>query len=806
LKVGVASGSIRRFVVGDPAIQLLDTLAGSTLARAVVGEHLAQPGEVLLDAAARAAFAPSAEVGSTRLDPETGETFTVLDGLVNPPIVPPWEAINVPEDILRPWVLDVVAERYAAGLGAFLTELRPAVVLFMRFGGIAYDSDNDASQILDLLICRVQQLIVTRGGTLLQLMIGDKGSHVYALFGAPVAHENDAHRAAHAALALHAVVRDLGLPPAHIGLSQGILQVGAYGGRTRHTYGALGDEVNVAARLMSAATPGETLISARVQTSLVPAFTYEPRPPLPLKGKAEPLPVFALTGLARRRALRLQEPTYNLPMIGRESVLRQVEGLLQRVRQGQGQVVTIVGEAGIGKSRLVAEVVRLARRYGFPGYGGAGDSLETITPYLAWKPIFQACFDLDPDAPRHRQMRLLKGELQDRVPRRVDALPLLGPLLDLPLEENDFTRTLTSEERQTTLEALLLDLLEQIAGEARDGLLLVIEDVHWLDPLSVALLAVAATLASELPLFILLTYRPFAPFPAALERVMALSHTTHIELPALGHADVEGLVRTKLAQLFPARTGALPAGLVPRLLATTQGNPFFVEELLSFIHDRGINPYDPTALVSLELPDSLHRLVLARIDQLTEREQATLRVASVVGRRFLATWLPGMAPDLGDQRWVNADLDALARLELTAPDVFEQELAYLFRHIVTRDVAYESLPLAVRQRLHEQLAHWLEQQGREPLPLDVLAYHYDRSANEAKRREFLRRAGEYHLAQGNVAASVGHLARLLAVLSPDDARYATTARMVGEAYTGLGAFEQATQVLQMAEAMVRNET
>ncbi len=806
LKVAVAAGPARRFVVGDPAIQILDTLAGATLARVAAGEHLSRPGEVLLDAAAVAALGAVATLGAARTDPTSGVHFHELVALAAAPVLTPWPPVDLPDAVARPWILPIVADRCAAGLDAFLSELRPAVVLFLRFGGIEYDADDHAGLRLDTLIQRVQQLIAARVGTLLQLTIGDKGAYLYAAFGALVAHEDDARRAAQTALAIHAAVVALGFPPVQIGLSQGVLRVGAYGGRTRHTYGALGDEVNLAARLMTAAAPGETLLSGYLQKALGPTFVYEPRPPLALKGKVEPLPVFALTGPARRRAVRLQEPTYTLPMIGRASELAQVEAVLARASQGEGQVLGLIGEAGIGKSRLVAEAVRLAHRRGFSGYGGAAESTGTTTPYLAWKPVVQALLDLDPDAPLRRQVRQIQGELEDRVPERANALPLLGSLLDLPLEENDFTRTLAPVERKGTLEMLLFDLLTQTAREARGGLLLVLEDLHWGDPLTLELLAALAAMAAELPLFILLAYRPWPQAPAPFLRVEALPHFTRLPLASLDREAITDLVRAKLAQLIPARAGALPEGLVPRLFAQTQGNPFYTEELVSYLHDRGINPYDPAALPALELPDSLHRLVLARIDQLTERERATLRVASVIGRIFPATWLPGMVPDLGSQARINTDLDQLTQLDLTALDAQEPELVYLFKHIVTQEVAYASLPHTTQEALHEQLARWLEGQGREPPPLDLLAYHYNHSANQAKRREYLRRAGEAHLAQGNCAAAVASLTALLALLTPDDEEYATTARMVGETYMGLTNYPAAAQALQASADAARNDT
>ncbi|NTU83614.1 MAG: tetratricopeptide repeat protein, partial [Chloroflexales bacterium] len=736
--------------------------------RMAAGEQLARPGDVLLDAPTVAALGPGATLGPACVDPATGERFARLLALDAPPAPAPWEPVELPAATLRPWVLPLVWERHQAGLGAFLTELRPAVALFLRFGGLDFD-DEAAAGWLDALIRRVQAICAELGGTLLQLTLGDKGAFLYASFGALVAHEDDARRAAHAALALHAAAAELGLSGIQIGLSQGTLRCGASGGPTRQTYAALGDEVNLAVRLMSRAAPGETLLSGRVQRALGEAFALEPRPPIPLKGKAEPLPVFALTGIAGRRAVRLQEPAYALPMVGRTRELAAIQACLERAQAGEGQVVVIQAEAGMGKSRLIAEAVRLARRAGCVGYDGAAAASERQTPYLAWRPVVQALLDIDPDAPARRLLRQLAGELEERVPERVAALPLLDLLLERELPETAFTQTLTSQERKGMREALLLDLLVQAAREAGaegSALLLVLEDTHWLDPLGRDLLLRLAQAAADLPLLLVVATRP--ALPQAPDPLAALPHTTTLTLEGLDDGALEGLVRAKLAQLYPARTAALPLGLVATLAARAQGNPFCIEELLSYLHDRGITPDAPGALAGLELPDSLQRLVLARIDQLSERERATLRVASVVGRLFRAAWLPGFAPDLGDLPRVKADLERLARLDLTALDTPEPELTYLFKHVVTQEVAYGGLPQALRARLHGALAAWLEAATPDAPPLDLLAYHYDHSDNLPRRRAYLRRAGEAAAADYANAAAIDYLSRALALTPEED--------------------------------------
>jgi adenylate cyclase len=782
LKVAVASGPARRFVVGDPALQLLDTLAGATVRRMAAGEHLALAGEMLIDHATATALGDAIQVVEWRADAEMGERFAVLvttsderratrddqhrpSSIVHrPSSIAAEERLDT--ETLRPWLLPAVYERHLAGLGDFLTELRPVVALFLRFGGIDYDGDPDGGSKLDTFIRRVQAILARYDGALLQLTIGDKGSYLYAAFGAPVAHEDDARRAAHAALACLALPDELTyLHPLQIGISRGVLRVGTCGSPTRHAYGAMGDEVNLAARLMGRAAPGEALISGRVQSLLAGEFRLEPLEPIPLKGLPEPLPVFHLAGL-RTRDPRLSEPTYALPMVGRQAELATISQKLDLALAGQGQIVGIVAEAGMGKSRLLAEAIRLARRKGLRGYGGACQSYGTNTPYLVWEPVWRAFFDLDAEIPVRRQIRTLEALIADWVPDRMQALPLLSPLLGLPLPENDFTQHLEPQYRKSALEALLLDCLQAAAREAQNdgsGLLFVLEDLHWIDAVSHDLLERVAQTITDLPMLIVLAYRPPELLRLQAPRIEALTHFTRIDLAPLADAEAAQAIRAKLAQLLPERKGAASPALIARVTVKAQGNPFYVEELLNYLRDRGIDPRDIAAIELLDLPSSLHTLILSRIDQLTERERAALKVASVIGRLFRFAWLHSAYPVLGDAALLRANLDALAKLDLTPLDTPEPELAYLFKHIVTQEVAYESLTAQARASLHEQLAAYLEQQAGDEVEryLDLLAFHYERSDNLPKKRAYLRRAGEAAAARFANDAAINYLSRAL---------------------------------------------
>ena len=801
VKVAVAAGPVRRFVVGDPAIQLIDVLAGATLERLATAEHQAERGEVLLDAAAAAALGEQAAIGAWREDEASGERFAVLDGLagpVKPAPWPPFDEISVPAETLRPWLLPPVYERLQAGLGEFLTELRPAVALFLRFGGIDFDNDELAALKLDAYIRWVQRVLQGYNAYMLQLTIGDKGCYLYTAFGAPIAHEDDTMRACMAALDLREPRLEF-VGAVQIGISQGRMRTGAYGAQERRTYGSLGDEVNMAARLMQHAPAGQVLVSQVARRPTGDRFAWEQLPPLQVKGKAQPVNVARLIGLEERRSFRLHEPRYQLPMVGRTAELEMAVGLLERATGGAGQILALSAEAGLGKSRLAAEIVEEARRRGFAVFAGECTSYGTSSSYLVWRSVWRGIFDLDPAAPTAEQVGALPTNLARLDPALLPRLPLLGAVLNLELPDNDLTAALVPKLRKAALETLLVDCLR---ARARQGpLLIVLEDLHWIDPLSDDLLLALGRAAAELSVLLLLAYRPPQIPQLQAPQVSQLSHFRELVLDSLAPTEVARLVRLKLAQRFG--DDAIPEGLAERIDQQALGNPFYVEELLNYLEDRGIDPRQSESVEQLELPPSLHSLILARIDQLSEQQKTLIKVASVIGRLFRASILWGLSPFAARRVALKADLDALSELELTPLDSPDPELTYLFKHVVTQEVAYESLPFATRALLHGQIGEVIEATYPDQIErmLDLLAYHYDRSENTAKRREYLLRAGDAARRDYANAAAIDYYQRALPLL--DGPERIATLLALGKVLELVGRLDEAEVVVR--EGLARAE-
>ncbi len=305
IKVAVVAGGVRRFLVGDPHIQRIEVLAGQLLDELAQGEHQADRGEVLVPASIATQLDARLAIAAWRTDEASGKQFAVVSGLRDATVLAasPWPDLaldSLTEAEARPWLLPPVYEKVRAGKSEFLSELRPAAALFLKFAGIDYDRDDEAAPKLDQFVRWAQAVLTRQGGSLLQLTVGDKGSYLYAAFGVPVAHEDDAARAIAAALELQS-------PPAELpfitrlqtGLAYGQMRAGAYGSATCRTYGALGDRTNLAARLMQIAAGGILCDDAIYQEAKM-RFNFERLPPITVKGKAKSLTVYRLTGERKR--------------------------------------------------------------------------------------------------------------------------------------------------------------------------------------------------------------------------------------------------------------------------------------------------------------------------------------------------------------------------------------------------------------------------------------------------------------------------------------------------------------------------
>ncbi len=424
MKAAIATGPVRRFIVGDPRIQQMDVLAGATLDHMAAGEHQAQQrGEIIITDKVAAHLGDRAHVAEWREEAETGARFAVISGLATPVEPTPWPplpASALTESQVRPFLLPPVYERLRSGEGRFLAELRPAVALFLRFGGLDYDQDAEAGRKLDAYLRWVQTILAHYEGYMFQLTLGDKGCYLYGAFGAPLVHDDDPMRAVAAALELRAPPPDmLAITGIQIGISRGRMRAGAYGGTQRQTYGVIGDEVNIAARLMGIAQPGQIVISQRIADAVAERYILDYVGPVALKGKREPLPVSLVLGRRQPSVYSALGNRFTQPLIGRERELKQAAHLLDTVQAGEGRILRLEGVAGVGKSHLASEIARHAAEQGLRIIWGTCQSTSQGTAYYVWRHMARALFGLTDNRRKHTDHETQTTDDNDPLARQI---------------------------------------------------------------------------------------------------------------------------------------------------------------------------------------------------------------------------------------------------------------------------------------------------------------------------------------------------------------------------------------------------
>ncbi|HSH05281.1 MAG TPA: tetratricopeptide repeat protein [Anaerolineae bacterium] len=774
LKVGIGVGELTSLQVGGVSDRWEYVMAGDPLRQVGLAEKRAERGDIILSPEAEEALA---EAEGVRDDGEED----LLTGQNSLPTV----------EELRLFVPRVVRQWLDQGLRDWLAVLRPMTVLFMGVEGLDYETEGVAEQ-LHQFLRGAQATIYQYGGSINKLMVDDKGTIFLALLGAPPqAHEDDPLRAVQCATDLLAIAAKSQLTLA-VGITTGRVFAGPVGSQQRREYTVMGDAVNLAARLMGVAQKSGGGIRCDFATyrQARQGLQFVSLGAVNLKGKAEAVKLYEPTG---ERVKQLGGTAVG-PLVGRRNEIKQLNKVVTALPTAEkGHVVVIEGEAGIGKSRLMQAMLKRADETKIEPLLGIALSIEQNTPYRAWRELLIAYFGLEERMDLAEKRGRIEAQVRASAARHVARLPLLNDILALEWPESALTQSLDPELRQQNIVILLQALLAVWVRER--PLFLVFEDAHWLDALSWDLLAQVTRhlTVTGTPFLLALVVRPLAEHTvgaSTVERFQQTTEMTHLNLGNMNGAEIGQLVRQKLG----LAEGGLPELVGQLLQERADGNPFFAEELILNLleaggirltfdaHSRGMvcELSDEWETVQQMLPNTVQGLILARIDRLSPERQLALKVAAVIGRTFsyeqLAHTLRVQAEQIVAQ--LDTFLADLMEQDLTVLEVPEPDLMYIFKHIITQEVAYETLLYAQRRSLHRAVAEWYEQMYPTVEALTpyyaLLAYHYQQAENTEAELRYTQLAGQQAEGQYANETAVMHFKRALELaemLADDEKQY-----------------------------------
>jgi len=661
---------------------------------------------------------------------------------------------------------------------------------------------EEVHQIMDGCIRILMDEIHKYEGTINQFT----GDGVMALFGAPVAHEDHAQRACYAALSIQSTLADYGEKlkkdrgidfEMRIGLNSGPVVVGSIGDDLRMDYTAIGDTTNLAARVEQATKPGEIWMSRETRNITRGYFKEESVGEIPLKGKAQPQHLYRLISdlpdMRTRFAVGLAKGVTDL--VGRRPEMEALRSAYERVKGGEAKVVDVVGEAGVGKSRLVYEFQRVL---------GPDETFLTgiCVPYgrnINFLPVIdlvKACLGIAAGMSEEEVgIRIMERAKNSLAP----MVPFYRNLISLKVDDPRFNVLDPEGRKYGTFEAVKNLIL---AMSEEKPLVIFLEDVHWMDKISEEFFTYFSHCIHDHKILMISAYRPEGAPPWAQG-----THYQRLGLETLSFDVSIRLVRNILGGL------PLDPALEKKIVEKTGGNPFFVEEIVRDLLDRGnlVKSGDQyignRPIDQLEIPNTIQGVLAARMDRLSEDLRHTMQVASVIGRDFAFRILKNIM-ELGEELRVH--LTSLVGLEILYEKALYPELEYIFKNVLTQEVAYESLLKQRRQEIHGRIARAIEELYADRLPehYELLAHHYGRSGEVEKAIEYLMLAAEKSNQNKAVQAACVFFRQALRMvesahisLDPDKDRrihqgLASASVDIGDINTALDNYRKAMEVCQ----------
>ncbi len=761
MSVGIHSGIFHFFLVGDPAHHRELLVSGPAASITAVTEANADAGQIGLSQ-------QTAELLASRNVATTPEGRLVLRGTPGLTPVGVRPAKDVSDLDLRMAIPEALREHVLAAQGD--PEHRTIGVGFVQFSGtdamLERSGPQALARALDEVVRNVQDATATYGVTFFESDINRDGGKIMLTAGAPMSRGGEEERMLRAG---RLIIDRIGELPLRIGVNRGPVFSGDFGPPFRRTYSVKGDAINLAARVMGKASPGQLLATQAVVERSSTLFVSEQLPPFMVKGKSEPVHALSIGPLVGAR----QEDFSRHPLTGRDAELALLVSHLESVRGRRGAFVEIVGDAGIGKSRLASEL--LGQAEGVVTASIVCEEYESATPYFAIRQLLVGLLGVT-EAMGEQALRQRLVETAERdAPDLVEWLPLLGTAVDLHLPETEATRRLDPRFRKARVQEATTDFLAAILAVPA---LIVVDNAHHMDEASAELLERWALTAHQHPWLVLILQRQGTNGWG----LRAEDDTDTMRLSPLDPSAARALVEAASVDQ------PMPPHVIDVLIERAEGSPLFLLGLVETVQSGG----SPDAL-----PGSVEGLAASQIDQLPPAERSVLRHASVLGLAFSEAQLRGVLADEA----LPTGREAMRRL-----GAFLQPQGHgrwRFAQTFLRDVAYEGLPYRRRRILHGRAADLLESEAADPLDqAELLSVHFFHAARHDKAWTYSVTAGNRAAAKYAFVEAAQHFGRATAAarelpeLAPGD--LADVQEVLGDSLFKVGTFPEAKLAFERA--------
>ncbi len=800
LKIALSAGDVFVAQLGGVFNRWEFFIAGEAMNEVGLAETQASPGQIILgssmwelvgDLCEAEEFAP----GFYRL---------IAAQPVDQPLARPRPPLSPEmEPGLRAYIPGVVLNRLSVMQSGFLPEMRNVTIIFINLPNLA---DNLSLEQAHQVFRSLQTVLYRYEGSVNTINVDEKGVNLVCVLGLPpFSHEDDPARGVLAALEMRARLQQSGWQSS-IGISSGRVLCGTIGSETRQEYNLTGNAINLAARLMQAAS-GDILCDVETYRSARNQVAFEELAPIRVKGRREKVAIYRPLGPSEASVRPAIE------IVGRKRERTQIAAQLQRMlRGGKGGVTVIEGEAGIGKSRLVDFVLEQAKTLGIPTLLGAGRAIEQGSRYHAWEPVFRQIFDLDARSlDANGSHETLKNRILSQLQNDQELLrlaPLLNEVLPLQWEDNELTAEMDGEVRANNTRTLLVRVLQNYVAQSPK--VLILEDAHWLDSASWSLALEVAQQVPEMGMYIV-SRRFTGPTPPEYTRLIHLAGERYLRLEALPADDTEQLICQRLG------VRSLPEAVCRLIHERAEGHPFFSEELAFALRDAGyIEIVDGECrlapgidLEAVPFPRTIEGVITRRIDRLSTEQQLAIKVASVIGRLFALSILVAIFP-VDEQKPLLAQyIQELEEYDLILSEWSESDLRYVFKHIITQEVAYNLMLFSQRKELHHNVAEWYERTYADNLApyYPLLAYHWVNANGVEKALYYLSKAAEQALQSFANQEALNFLNQALELdakngYPTDTAIRARWLLQIGRAHVGLGRLSEARQNLENGLALI----